>query len=96
VNVRVTLRVLQDAVTIPDPAIQRGPNGLYVYVVQPDSSVVAQPVRVGQTDASKAIVEQGISPGQRVVVAGHYKLKPGVKVVEAGPVETSAVRSGAP
>jgi membrane fusion protein, multidrug efflux system len=83
VNVRVVLRVLQDAVTIPESAVQRGAQGLYVYVVEPDSSVAVRTVQLTQTEASRAIVEQGIRPGERIVVGGQLKLKAGIKVIEA-------------
>ena len=83
VNVRVVLQVLQDATTIPEAAVQRGPQGLFVYVVKPDNSVTAQMVKLGQVLDSKAIVEQGLTAGERIVVGGQSRLKPGVQVVEA-------------
>jgi multidrug efflux system membrane fusion protein len=92
VNLRVILRVLQDAVTIPESAVQRGPQGVYVYIVKPDSSVGVQSVRLTQTEAGKAIVDEGIAAGERIVVSGQLKLKPGSKVVEAN---TAAVTAAA-
>ena len=83
VNVRVVLQVLQDATTIPEAAVQRGPQGLFVYVVKPDNSVTVQTVKLGQVRDSKAIVEQGLTGGDRIVVGGQSRLKPGVQVVEA-------------
>ena len=85
VDVRVVLRELPDAVTVPSAAMQRGPQGLYVYVVRPDDTVAMQTVALLQDDGAKAIVAQGIAAGVRVVVGGQYKLRPGVRVAEANP-----------
>ena len=83
VNVRVVLQVLQDATTIPEAAVQSGPQGLFVYVVKPDNSVTAQTVKLGQDLYRKAAIEQGLRAGERIVVGGQSRLKPGVQVVEA-------------
>jgi multidrug efflux system membrane fusion protein len=90
VNARVVLREIPDAITIPDAAVQRGPQGLFVYVVGTDTAVAVKPVTLTATDGGRAIVAQGIAPGERVVVNGQYKLKPGVKVVEANAGRTLA------
>ena len=83
VNVRVILQMLPDAVTIPDGAVQRSQKGLYVYVVKPDNTVAVQPVEIRQSEGGTSIVAQGLTGGERIVVDGQYKLRPGVKVVES-------------
>jgi membrane fusion protein, multidrug efflux system len=83
VNARVTLGTRRAAVTIPESAVQRGPNGLYTYVVTPDESVAMEPVRVAFTQDGKAIIEDGLAAGTRVVADGQYKLKPGALIEEA-------------
>ena len=82
VNVRLVLGVRENATTVPEAAVQRGPNGLYAYVVSPDETVALQSIQVAQVQDGKAVVDRGLSPGTRVVVAGQYKLKPGARVVE--------------
>ena len=62
---------------VADNAVQRGPNGLYVYVVTPDSKAELRNVAVGPIDGGLALIEKGLSPGERVVTSGHYKVVPG-------------------
>jgi membrane fusion protein, multidrug efflux system len=81
VNIQVLLRTLQEAVTVPGTAVQRGPDGMYVYVVKPDSTVAMMPVAVGQMSQGTAVVEKGIDAGTKIVVAGQYRLAPGMRVV---------------
>ncbi len=83
VNARLVLGTRHDATTVPASAVQRGQNGLFAYVVKPDNTAAVQPIRVVETQDGKAIIAEGLTPGTRVVVSGQYKLKPGVKVVEA-------------
>jgi multidrug efflux system membrane fusion protein len=80
VNARLLLRTEGNVVTVPSDAVQRGAQGMYAYVVKPDSTVALQPVKVGQISAGTAVIESGIEEGQRVVVAGQYRLQPGAKV----------------
>ena len=81
VNIQVLLRTLQEAVTVPGTAVQRGPDGMYVYVVKPDSTVAMLPVTVGQMSQGTAVVEKGLDAGTKIVVAGQYRLAPGLRVV---------------
>ena len=72
---------------IPDDAVQRGPNGLYAFVVGDDNKVGVQDIKVSQSGDGESVVEQGLTPGQRVVVAGQYRLQVGsvVQPTEAPP-----------
>jgi multidrug efflux system membrane fusion protein len=81
---------LKDVTVIPDNAVQRGPNGLYAFVVSDDSKVAVQAIKVGQSNDGESVVEQGLTPGQRVVVAGQYRLMIGsvVQPTEAPPPST--------
>jgi membrane fusion protein, multidrug efflux system len=83
VNIQVLLRTLQQAVTVPGTAVQRGPDGMYVYVVRPDSTVVMTPVIVGQMSQGIAVIEKGLDAGAKIVVAGQYRLAPGMRVTPA-------------
>jgi multidrug efflux system membrane fusion protein len=64
-------------VVVADSAVQRGPNGLYVYVIGADSKAQMRDVTVGRIEGGQAQVEKGLSPGERVVTAGHYRVVPG-------------------
>jgi multidrug efflux system membrane fusion protein len=80
VNIQVLLRTLQQVVTVPSTAVQRGPDGMYVYVVKPDSTVAMAPVSVGQMNDGTAVVRSGLDAGVKIVVAGQYRLAPGMRV----------------
>ena len=81
VNVRMFLDTRHDATIIPAVAIQRGPGGLtFVYVVQGDSTVTVRPVKVALIQGNDAAIEDGVQPGERVVVDGAEKLTDGMKV----------------
>jgi len=80
INVRLLLRTLQQVVTVPSTTIQRGPNGMYVYVIKLDSTVAMQPVSVGQMNDGTSVVEKGLQAGDKIVVRGQYRLQPGSRV----------------
>lgn len=80
VNARVLLEVRKNVLTVPSPSIQRGPDGLFVWVIKPDGSAEARTVTVGAASGDRTIVTAGITDGERVVVNGQYKLRPGSKV----------------
>jgi multidrug efflux system membrane fusion protein len=81
VSTRLLVSTVPDAVLVTDNAVQRGPSGLYVYVVTPDSKAELRNVTVGPIEGGQALIEKGLSPGERVVTSGHYKVLPG------GPVQ---------
>ncbi|WP_051443528.1 efflux RND transporter periplasmic adaptor subunit [Curvibacter gracilis] len=82
-NARITLGESSASLTVPNAAIQRSQNGLFVYVVGADDIAHLQPVVAGQSDRQKTVIETGLSAGDRVVVDGQYRLTPGARVVEA-------------
>ena len=90
INIRLLLRTLQQVVTVPSTAIQRGPNGMYVYLIKPDSTVAMQPVSVGQMYDGTSVVERGLQAGDKIVVRGQYRLQPGSRV-QAGATAVSAL-----
>lgn len=83
VNAELTVETLKDVVLTPATAIQRGAKGPFVYVLDGDDKVAVRPVRLGPSDGERAVVEEGLQPGQRVVVEGVDKLRDGAKVVVA-------------
>ncbi|WP_400768957.1 efflux RND transporter periplasmic adaptor subunit [Methylosinus sporium] len=84
VNVRLTVDVLQDARVVPSAAIQRGPNGAFVYALNEDETVSMRAVSVGRQDEVQAVVVSGLEPGEKVATTGFSRLVDGsqVKVME--------------
>jgi multidrug efflux system membrane fusion protein len=80
VNVRLLAEVKRDAVVVPTSAIQRGPQGTFVYVVKTDQSVAVRPVTPGVTEGGNTSVAAGLEPGEIVVADGAERLREGSKV----------------
>ena len=93
VNVHLMMGTRQRAATVPASVVQRGPNGLFAYVVNADETVAVRAIRVGPIHDGTAIIEEGLEAGTRVVTDGQYKLKPGVKVVEIKPADAAPAKS---
>ncbi|WP_049623911.1 efflux RND transporter periplasmic adaptor subunit [Frateuria defendens] len=91
VNVRLRVRTVAEGLVIPAQAVQRGPDGDYVYQVQADSTVKMQPVKVMQeVGDSHVMIGNGLAVGDRVVTEGMFRLKPGSKVKALKPGEVPA------
>lgn len=82
VNARLLLDTRKDAITVSGSAVQQGQNGNYVYVVKPDQTAELRPVHVAQISDGKALIDQGLKPGEIVVIDGQYRLKEGSRVQE--------------
>lgn len=96
VNVRLQLSSIPGGVVVPAQAVQRGPDGDYVYVVQADSTVKMQAVKQGvEVDDSHVQIASGLKAGEKVVTEGQFRLKPGSKVQALAPGETPAPPSEA-
>ena len=80
VNVRMRLDTRRNVPTAPSAAVQRGPDGLYVFVLKPGSTVGVQPVEVMQDDGKLAVIAKGLDGGERIVVAGQSRLSNGAQV----------------
>jgi multidrug efflux system membrane fusion protein len=83
VNARVLVETRHDAITVPNAAIQSGPQGLFAWVVASDDTVQPRPIKVGPDAGDSTIVTAGLADGDSVVSAGQYKLQPKTKVVIA-------------
>jgi multidrug efflux system membrane fusion protein len=90
VNVRMLLEVKHDATIIPAAAIQRSAQGAFVYVIQPDDTVAMRSIELGPIEGESAAVDNGLAPGDQVVVDGLDKLRDGTKVEVAGKGATPA------
>ncbi len=80
VNVRLLINTLKDVVVVPTAAVQRGPRGTFVYVVQPENKVAIRLVSVAQQDESQAVIDKGLDAGDRVVTTGFARLTNGAEV----------------
>ena len=80
VDARLLIETLPNALTVPEPAVQQGPQGSYVYVVKPDETVETRPVTLVQQGNKTAIIASGLKPGEQVVVAGQSRIQPGTRV----------------
>jgi multidrug efflux system membrane fusion protein len=80
VDARVLVRTDRRALTIPAAAVQRGPNGMFAYVVKADRTVEARPLKVGEETGSVYVVQEGLTDGERVVTSNQYRLQPGAHV----------------
>lgn len=96
VNVRLLSTIRRGATTVPATVVQRGPQGTYAYVIKDDLTVEQRPIRVARQEETKAIIEEGLTPGERVVVDGQYRLQPGSKIRIVEPVASAAPTGTAP
>ncbi|WP_341528457.1 efflux RND transporter periplasmic adaptor subunit [Nostoc sp. UHCC 0302] len=80
VDVVLKLAQLPNVIIVPSQALQTGQNGQYVFVVKPDKTVAARPVKVGDTVGNETVINQGLQPGEQVVTDGQFNLAPGVSV----------------
>jgi multidrug efflux system membrane fusion protein len=99
VNARLLLEVRKGVTVIPSAAIQRGPQGNYLFVVKPDKTVEMRPVDVALTQNNRAVISQGVSPNDVVVTDGQDKLQANSKVEprsgNAAPKATQQAEIGA-
>ncbi|MDN5843134.1 MAG: efflux RND transporter periplasmic adaptor subunit [Alcaligenaceae bacterium] len=83
VNARLVLGERRQVLTIPAESVLRGAKGTYTYVVDADDTVHVQPIRALVIQDGIAVIDEGLSPGQRIVIDGQYKLRPGLRITEA-------------
>jgi membrane fusion protein, multidrug efflux system len=80
VSTRLLVKTLKDATVVPDDAIQHGTDGLYAYAVNQDNKAELRKIKVSQSIDGRSVVDTGLSPGERVITAGQYKVQPGTLV----------------
>ncbi len=90
VKVRLVLSTISNAVLIPAAAPQMSAKGQFVYVVKEDSTAELRIVKTGQAQGDLIVVEQGVKPGEKVVVNGQLGVTPGGKVRDAGAAPAAA------
>lgn len=80
VNCHLLLEVRKNNIVVPAAAVQRGPQGTYVFTVKPDKTVEMRPVQVAFSEGNLTAIGKGLQPGETVVTDGQDKLQPGTKV----------------
>jgi len=86
VNVRMMTDTIRNAVVAPSPAVQRGPNGAFVYVLNEEGKARIRPVTTGRQDETQVVLTSGIRPGETVITSGFSRLSDGgkVRVIDGG------------
>jgi len=95
VNVRLLVNTLRDAIVVPAAAVRHGPNGDYVYVIAPDSTVHIRLVKTGPADGDNVSIASGLASGERVVTEGGDRLVDGATVRLPGQAQRPSPYSGA-
>jgi multidrug efflux system membrane fusion protein len=80
VNARLLLEVKRGTMLVPSAAIQRGPEGTFVFVVKEDKSVSVRAVTVGVVHSEETSIDKGLSANDLVIIDGTEKLREGTKV----------------
>jgi len=80
VNIRLLIDTLKQVVVIPTGAVQRGPNGTFVFVIKDDNTAAMRPITVQKQDEIQIVVSKGLVPPERVVTTGFARLTDGSKV----------------
>jgi multidrug efflux system membrane fusion protein len=80
VSVRLVVYMRHNVVTVPDQTVMAGPNGSYVYVIEPDNTVKRVDVSVAARQDGIAVINKGVTAGERVVTDGQYRLVNNAKV----------------
>jgi membrane fusion protein, multidrug efflux system len=95
VNVRLLIDTRRQVVVVPTAAVQRGPTGTFVFVIQEDQTVKVRPIAVTQQDDVQAVIGKGLDAGERVVTTGFARLADGT-VVEASNAEDAGQITSVP
>src|SRR5579862_7471960 len=88
------VEIRQNATTVPSAAVQRGAQGIYVYVVKPDNTVTLRKIKVGPVEGDATVIESGVEPGEPVVVDGTDRLREGAKVEPTSRDPAAASKGG--
>jgi multidrug efflux system membrane fusion protein len=94
VNARLVLAQRKSAVTVPAQTVMQGPQGNYVYVIKPDDTVDHRKVKVLSVQDEVAVIGDGLTGGERVVVEGQYRLTDGAKIRLESPQQSQQQTTG--
>lgn len=93
VSTQLLVTTLRDQIVVPDIAVQRGPVGLFAYVVRDDQTVETRELKVSNIGNGLAVIDSGVEPGEHVVTAGYARLQPGAHVAVTMDDKASAARN---
>ncbi len=102
VNARLALDVLKNVVVVPPNAVQRGAQGFYVYVANPNNTASVRNIKPGVAQGDQQAIDDGLKPGELVVVDGTDKLRDGAKIEPVArdgsvlPAPSAAARGSVP
>ncbi|MDX2152999.1 MAG: efflux RND transporter periplasmic adaptor subunit, partial [Bryobacteraceae bacterium] len=80
VNVRLLLRTDQNVLTLPNSAVQSGPEGRFVWLVNADRTAVIRKVTVVRTHEDRTVLSEGVQDGDTVITSGQLRVAPGAPV----------------
>ncbi len=99
INIRLQVGTAHNGLTVDSRVAQRGPKGVFAYVIKPDDTVEMRPIEVGQDYRGQLLVTKGLNANERVVVDGQLRLQEGSKVTTGGqdkPLQTGSLDTSAP
>ena len=85
VKARMLIETRKDAIVIPNVAVQRGPQGTFVYIVGQDKVAQMRPVTISMTTGDVAVISKGLEGGERVIIEGQNQVRPGGRVEPSTP-----------
>jgi len=85
VHIHILITTRKNAVTVPAVALQRGPDGFYVWVIKPDDTAEQRPIEAETVSEDLTIATKGLNAGERVVVDGQSRLDVGTRVAIRAP-----------
>jgi membrane fusion protein (multidrug efflux system) len=80
VKIRLKGYIRTNAILIPQQAVQQGPKGSFVYIVDDKDKAEIRPVHAGSWRGNEWLIESGLHAGERVVVEGFHRIQPGIQV----------------
>jgi multidrug efflux system membrane fusion protein len=95
VNAWLRLRIRTGPV-VPDSVVQSGPDGPYAFAIRDDNSVEIRPLKVAASHQGRSLIEAGLKPGDRVVVDGQYRIRPGLHVIDLAQAKSQAANPSKP
>jgi membrane fusion protein, multidrug efflux system len=82
VNTRMLIDTRKQVIVVPQDGVQHGPSGLFAYVIGNNGKVSVRPIKVSQSGDANAVIAEGLSVGEKIVVAGQSRLFDGALVVD--------------
>jgi multidrug efflux system membrane fusion protein len=96
VKARLLLTTRSGALVVPATAIQRGPQGTFVYLLDPANKASVRPVVIDQTQDEIVILKSGLKPGDRIVIEGQGAIRPGATVAPRAPAAAGSAGAAPP